>query len=71
MSVRTVLRGLVIGWAVVPGAVLGWQVVIGALAAQGALDLLVWLVLPWLVVLAALVGALAALGPARGGGRER
>lgn len=75
--VRIALRGLAWAWIIGPPALLAVELLAGRTTLAGAADLVIWLVLPWLAVLGALVVALAVLGPYRPrparspGGRNR
>ncbi|HET9457149.1 MAG TPA: hypothetical protein VFO78_07395 [Candidatus Limnocylindrales bacterium] len=63
--IRAVLKGLTWSWITGPPGLLAVAVLAGRLTPAGAVDLVIWLVLPWLAVLGALVVAAAVLGPYR------
>jgi hypothetical protein len=75
--IRVALGGLTWAWVAGPPVMLVIAVLAGRLTPAGAVDLVIWLVLPWLAVLGALVVAAAVLGPYRPrparspGGRNR
>lgn len=75
--IRVALKGLTWSWIAGPPGLLALAVIAGRLTLDGATDLVIWLVLPWLAVLAALVVSVAVLGPYRPrparspGGRNR
>jgi hypothetical protein len=61
--VRALVRWLLAAWLVAPVSALGLAVLAGSVPLERAVELAVWLVLPWLVMLAGIVLVRAALGP--------
>lgn len=64
LRVRSVVLASLIGWVVAPPLWLLLAVLSGQIAAPEAGNLAAWLILPWAVVLAAVVLVRAMLGPA-------